>query len=215
MTISTEKLITQLKWRYATKKFDSSKKISQENWDKLQEAIVLSPSSYGLQPWNFLVVQNTEIRKKLTPASWNQPQIEDCSHYVVILAKTSMDETYIGKFITSIAETRGIAVDALEGYKQMMIGDLVKGARSQDILGWASKQCYIAFGNMMTSAALLGIDACPLEGINPQKYDEILDIKNSGYATIAACAFGYRSVEDKYQEAKKVRFPLDEIIQTV
>ena len=214
--MSMEKQIMEaLEWRYAVKKFNPTKKIQQDQWSVLEQSLLLSPSSYGLQPWKFLVVQNGEIRKKLTPASWNQTQVEDCSHYVVIATLKKITEDYIGSFIQSTAQTRNVEAATLEGYKKMMMGDLIQGPRSQVVDHWAQKQSYIAMGNIMHTAALLKIDSCPMEGIDPKAYDKILELENTDYASAAAVALGYRSSDDKYQMAKKVRFPKDQIIKVL
>jgi nitroreductase len=209
---SNQDLIKQLEWRYATKKFDSQKKISQEDWATIEKSLVLTPSSYGLQPWKFILVQSGEIRKKLTPLSWNQTQVEDCSHYVVFAHKANLNPQYIEEFIALNAKTRGIPEEKLDGYKKMMLGDLVHGPRSQRISEWSARQCYIALGNLMTTVALMGIDACPMEGIDPAKYDEVLGLKDTGYQTCVACAVGYRSSEDYYAKLAKVRFPASQVL---
>ena len=206
MIISGDNLVKQLQWRYAVKKFDPAKKISDENWAALENALILTPSSYGLQPWKFLVITNPALREKLTPASWNQKQVVDCSHYVVFLVKKTMTEKDIALFINATASTRNTPREKLSGYEKMMVSDLVYGARSKMIREWASHQVYIALGNLMTSAAMLGIDTCPMEGFEPEKYDEILGLKDTDYASLVCCAVGYRSSEDAYAKAAKVRY---------
>lgn len=208
-------IVESLQWRYATKKFDATKKINSTDWEALEQSLLLAPSSYGLQPWKFLIVQNPAIRKQLTPASWNQTQIEDCSHLVVMTTLKKVDEAYVNMFINRTAEVRGMPADGLKGYADMMIGDLVKGPRSQIIQHWAQRQSYIAMGMLMESAALMKIDTCPIEGIDPVKYDEILNLKNTPYATVAVVACGYRHADDKYAGAKKVRFNKQDVIQVV
>ncbi len=215
MAIQAQEIENALKWRYATKKFDSSKKISAQNWKILEQALILSPSSYGLQPWKFIVVESPEVRKQLTAVSWGQTQVEDCSHYVVMAAKTSMDENYIQKFISHAAKVRGVGEQSMDAYKGMMVGDLVKGPRNTVIAEWAARQAYIALGTLMMVAAMQGVDSCPMEGIDPGKYDEILKVKGTGYRVLCACALGYRSPEDKYALAAKVRFDSAEVIQRV
>lgn len=210
--LSPEKLIESLEWRYATKKFDTEKKINEKTWKCLEEALILSPSSYGLQPWKFIVVQNQEIKDQLRAVSWNQSQVSECSHHVVFAIKEKMDEEHITHFINHTAKVRGLDPAGMEGYKKMMIGDLVTGGRSQMISEWASRQVYIALGNFMTSAAVIGVDTCPLEGINPAKYDEILGLTGTGWRVVVACPAGYRSAEDKYASTKKVRFNSKELI---
>jgi nitroreductase len=211
-TITGESLLRQLNWRYATKKFDPTKKISATDWALLEEALILTASSYGLQPWKFVVVTDPALKTKLRPASWNQSQVEDCSHLVVFTAKQDITEADLDRFIARTAEVRGTSVESLAGYKGYMLGDLVNGARHAIIGEWAARQTYIAMGNLLTSAALLGIDACPFEGIEPAKYDDILGLKGSGFATVAACPLGYRAADDKYASAPKVRFAAKDVI---
>ena len=210
--IPSDSLLQQLAWRYATKKFDPSKKVSAADWAVLEKALVLTASSYGLQPWKFIVVTDPALKAKLRPASWNQSQVEDCSHLVVFTAKLDITEGDVDRFITRIAEVRGATVESLAGHTGFMVGDLVKGPRHANAHEWAARQTYIAMGNLLTSAALLGIDTCPFEGIEPAKYDEILGLKGSGYATVAACPVGYRAADDKYASAPKVRFEAKDVI---
>ena len=210
--LSAEDLLKAQAWRYATKKFDSARKISADTWAALEQALILSPSSYGLQPWKFIVVSDPALKAKLRPASWNQAQVEDCSHFVVFLAKDTIAEADLDHFLARTAEVRGQTVEALAGYKGYMMGDLVKGPRSAVIAEWAARQVYIALGNFMTSAALLGVDTCPMEGLEPAKYDEILGLAGTGFHTVVACPAGYRAAEDKYASAPKVRYSAAELI---
>ena len=208
-----QKIIDAMNWRYATKIFDFNKKINRDDWETLEKSMIMSPSSFGLQPYQFLLVENTETKKLLTPHSWNQPQIEQCSHLIVFTALKNIDEEYIDNFIKLTSKTRSIPESSLAEYKKMMIDNLISSHK--DIFDWATKQSYIALGNLMTTASLLDIDSCPIEGINPEKYDEVLGISNSKYATICACALGFRSVEDKYQNLKKVRFEHDFLLKKI
>jgi nitroreductase len=211
-TISGESLLQQLNWRYATKKFDPARKVAASDWAVLEQALILTASSYGLQPWKFIVVTDPALKTKLRPASWNQSQVEDCSHLVVFAAKQEVSEADVDRFIVRIAEVRGTSLESLAGYKGFMVGDLVNGARAAIIQEWAARQTYIAMGNLLTSAAVLGIDTCPFEGIEPAKYDEILGLKGTGYGTVAACPVGYRAPDDKYAAAPKVRFEAKDVI---
>jgi nitroreductase len=197
MTIQPQEILEKLQWRYAVKKFDPSKKISEADWFVLEESLRLAPSSYGLQPWKFIVVQDPKIRAALTPVSWNQTQVEDCSHYVVLATLTKIEVAYVEKFVAKIAQVRELDVASLENYKNLMVSDLVNGPRSAIVQWWSQRQSYIAMGMLMETAALLDIDACPLEGIEPAAYDRILQLEGSGYAAVAAVALGYRSLEDK------------------
>ncbi len=211
-TITGESLLRQLNWRYATKKFDPTRKISAADWAVLEQALVLTASSYGLQPWKFIVVTDPALKARLRPASWNQAQVEDCSHHVVFTVKEDISEADVDRFIARIAEVRGVTPESLAAYKGYMVGDLVNGPRHAIIKEWAARQAYIALGNLLTSAAVLGIDACPFEGIEPAKYDEILGLKGTGYATVAACPVGYRSDDDKYASVPKVRFDAKDVV---
>lgn len=206
--------ITQaLNWRYATKRFDSAKKIPAADWEVLQKSLVMAPSSYGLQPWKFLIVQNPEIRVQLKAQSWNQSQVTDCSHYVVLTTKSTMTVDDIDRYIRRIVEVRGVAVESLEGFKKGMVGDLVNGARSQVIPGWSQRQAYIAMGFVLETAALLKIDACPMEGLDASAYDRILGLEGSSFRTVAAVALGYRHAEDPLATFKKVRFADEHVVE--
>ena len=210
-----EELLEKLKWRYATKVFDAKKKISEEMWSALEEALVLSPSSYGLQPWKFKVIADKSVREKLRTVSWNQSQVSDASHFVVFTARTDITEKDVDHFVDRMVEVQGGTKEKLASYKNMMVGDLVKGPRHSGIATWAALQSYIALGNFMTSAAMVGIDTCPMEGLDPLKYDEILNLKGTGYATLCACAAGYRDASDRYATLPKVRFPKAEMVQKI
>lgn len=212
MTLNPADLLDSLRWRYATKKFDPARKIPAEQWAALEQALVLTPSSYGLQPWKFMVVTDPALKAKLRPASWNQAQIEDCSHLVVFLAKKDITEADLDRFIARTAEVRSATPESLTAYKGYMMGDLVNGPRHAIIGEWAARQVYIALGNFMTCAALLGIDTCPMEGLEPAKYDQILGLEEGAYRTLAACPAGYRAQDDKYASLPKVRFAPQDVL---
>ncbi len=211
-TINKKTLIEQLNWRYAVKQFDASKKVSDSDWSLLEDALVLSPSSYGLQAWKFYLVQNPELRQKMKTVSWDQSQVVDCSHFLVFAYRKEVDAAYIAKYIDEIAKVRNVDRSKLEQFESMMVGDIVNGPRAKTLSTWTSRQVYIALGNFLTAAAALGIDTCPMEGFDPQKYDELLGLNGSPYSSVVACAVGYRSVDDKTQSAKKVRFSKSELI---
>ena len=213
--LSPESLLQQLNWRYATKRFDSTKTISESDWATMEKTLVLSPSSFGLQPWKFFVVTNKDIRSKLQGVSWNQPQIVEASHLVVVAALKKVDEAYVDKFIAHIAAVRGVSKESLSEYRGMMLGFIQSGMSADQVQAWATHQAYIALGVFLTSAAVLGIDACPMEGIDGAGYDKILGLEASDYHARLVVTAGYRSEEDKYALAKKVRFDDAEIIQHV
>ena len=170
-----------LNWRYAVKRFDATKKISGDDWKVLVDSLKLAPSSYGLQPYKFFVIENTQVREKLRAVSWNQSQVTDASHYVVLAYKEKMDVEHIQKYIDTIVKVRGVAPETLDGYKGMMIENLVKGPASAKSDSWAARQAYIAMGTLLETAALLRVDACPMEGLDPAAYDKILGLEGSGY----------------------------------
>lgn len=215
MNQTNQSLLTALNWRYATKVFDASKKIAADTWDAIEKALILTPTSFGLQPYKFLVVQNPAVRAALLPQSWGQTQVVDCSHYVVFLARTDMKEADVDKLIHRIVQVRGIPAESLAGYRGMMVGGVVKGKPGEAAFEWAARQAYIALGNIMTAAAVLGVDACPMEGIVPAEYDKILKLEGSGYKTVVACAFGYRAAGDKYATLPKVRYEAKDLVQHV
>lgn len=211
-SLSPEALVDSLNWRYATKKFDPSRKLDAATWQALEEALVLSPSSYGLQPWKFIVVQDPALRAKLREKAWGQSQVTDASHLVVFTHRTDLTEADVDRFLARIVEVRGGSADSLGGYRQMMIGNLVEGPKHATIADWTARQAYIALGQLMTSAATLGVDTTPMEGLDPKAFDAILGLEGSGYATVMACAVGYRAADDAYAALPKVRFATDELV---
>jgi nitroreductase len=211
----TKQLLDALQWRYATKVFDATKKIPADVWDALEKSLVLTPTSYGLQPYQFLVVQDAAKRAALLPNSWGQKQVVDCSHFVVFTARTEMKDADVDKLIARTVELRKLPVGSLDAYRGMMIGDIVNGPRGKIAHEWAARQVYIALGNLMTCAAVLGVDACPMEGINPTEYDKILGVAGTGYKTVVALALGYRAASDKYASLAKVRFETSELVKVV
>ncbi len=215
MTIEFNQIRKALDWRYAVKSFDSTKKIPAEKWDILEDSLVLSPSSYGLQPWQFLIVENKELREKLKPFSWNQTQITDASHLVVFTTLKEINSQYIKEFIQRNMDVRNVPHEALAGYEGMMLKNIVEGMDKEYVRTWNQRQSYIAMGFLLETAALLEIDSVPMEGIDPKAYDEILGLNQSAYATVSAVALGYRSSSDQYQFAKKVRFEKEKVIRRI
>jgi len=213
MTTSPETLLEALRWRYATKSFDAGRSIPDDLWQTLEDTLVLTPSSYGLQPWRFLVIRDAALKAELRPHSWNQSQITDASHLVVLLSRRRIEGRDLDRLIEATADCRGLDPATLAGYRQMMAKDLVEGPRSATIERWASNQVYIALGNMMTAAALLGIDTCPIEGFSPADYDRLLGLEDSDHRSCVVCACGYRSADDRYASLAKVRYDRAELIE--
>lgn len=212
---TSEQVLQQLRWRYATKKFDPTQTISEELWQTLEQSLVLTPSSFGLQPWKFFVVRDPEIRKQLVEHSWGQTQVIDASHLVVFAIKKGVDAAYVDHYLARMSEVQGTPTDALKGFGDVVKGFLDRMPDQAAIDTWATRQVYIALGQFMTSAALLNVDTCPMEGINPAKYDEVLGLGELGYGTVVVCPAGYRAEDDKYATRPKVRFPLEEMVQVI
>jgi nitroreductase len=213
--VTNELLVQQLQWRYATKVFDPERKIAPADWAALEDALVLTPSSFGLQPWKFIVVTDAAVRQKLVPVSWNQRQLVDCSHVVVFAIKKNLGAREIDELLARISQVRGVPVEALVEYRNMMIGSVVNGPIAAQVDAWAQRQVYIALGYFMAAAAMVGIDACPMEGFDPAKYDEILGLSARGLAATVVAAAGYRSASDKYAALPKVRFEKSQVIERV
>ena len=213
--IDRTQLLGQLNWRYATKQFDPQRKISAQDWATLEDALQLTPSSGGLQPWKFIVVTDPAVRAKLLPASYGQAQITDASHLVVFAAKKNFNEIDVDAHINHSAKVRGVSPAALAPFRDMLVGGIVKSLDEPARAAWSRNQAYIALGNLLTSAALLGIDACPMEGFDRAQYDEILGLSTQGFASAVIATVGYRSPTDQYAGAPKVRFPKDEIFVQV
>lgn len=212
--ITKEDILSSLSWRYACKKYDSTKKISAQDLAILKESLRLAPSSYGLQPWKFVIVENPELRKKLREASWGQPQVTDASHLIAVVAREKMEEADVDKLIQKNIQVRGTPLEALKGYRDMMIGDIVKGPRSGTSNFWTQRQAYIALGFVLQTAAHLRIDSTPMEGIDPAAYDKLLGLEGSGWKTVVAIALGYRANDDVTQNFKKVRYDEKDIFIT-
>jgi len=207
-------MIESLKWRYATKKFDKNKQVSAENIQLLKETVRLTASSYGLQPYKVLEVKSPEIREKLKAVSFGQPQITDASTLFVFCANDDLTDAHIDSYLELSAKIQKVDVEVFKGYGDFMKG--VFGSRTTaDKHEWAARQAYIALGNLLTTAASMQIDVCPMEGFDAQQYNEILGLKGSGYSSVVIAAIGYRSADDEAQNKAKVRRPLDELFETI
>lgn len=203
-----------LNWRYATKQFDPTKKIPQADLQQIKEAMRLAPSSTGLQPWKFVIVENPQLRTQLRAAAYDQSQITDSSHLIVLCRRLDLDEAFVDSFIASTAKARSLSTEDLSGLKQMAMG-IITGQTTDQLAAWASRQLYIALGFALETAALLQIDACPMEGFSNTAFDEILQLKEKQLATVGVLALGYRHESDKYATAPKSRFTEEEVFITV
>lgn len=208
-----EKLLGRLHWRYATKRFDPQRRIPPADWHTLEQVMVLTPSSFGLQPWKFLVIDDPAVRERLLAHSWGQRQVVEASHFVVLAVKRRVSTEDVDRYVERIQAVRRVPGGSLASYREVMVSCVVSGMSDVESHHWARLQTYIALGNLMTSAAVLGIDTCPMEGLVAGQYDEILGLPARGLATSVACALGYRAADDKYARIPKVRFPLEEMIE--
>ncbi len=203
-------IVDDLKWRYATKEFDSSKKLSKQQLDDVLESLRLSTSSFGLQTWKFLVVEDSSVRQKLLEHSWNQKQVVEASHVLVLCIPTDFGNEHIEKFVKSMAQTRDVSLESLDGYKKMMEG-FVSRKDEKALKVWMTNQVYISLGHLLTACASLKIDACPMEGFISKEYDRILGLGEKNLKSVLVCPIGFRSSDDKYANAVKVRFPKEDL----
>jgi len=204
-------ILDALNWRYATKKFDTHKKLEAKQVENLLEAARLAPSSFGLAPWKFVVVKDTELRGRIREAAWNQLQVTEASHLIVFCAKDDITEADIDAFIGLNAETKGVPIDSLQGFHDMLTG-FRAGKSTDEIRTWAERQTYIPLGMLLLAAAERRIDACPMEGFDPKKVDAILGLEELGVHSVAMVALGHRATHDIAAENHKVRASQDDVI---
>lgn len=197
-------------WRYATKKFDAAKKIAPEDLNILKEAIRLSSSSYGLQPYKVLIIENMELREKLKAAAWGQSQITDASQVIVFANQINVGNTEIDAYVRNISETRGIPTENLSGYGDFMKSKITSMAQDLKSI-WTSKQTYLALGNLLNAAAELKIDVTPMEGFDTTAFNEILGLTEKGLNASVIATIGYRHKDDETQHHKKVRKSQEEL----
>lgn len=203
-------LIEKLNWRYATKKFDPGKKLSPAQLDELLKAVHLSPSSAGVQSYKILVIEDDATRQKLCEAAYGQPQLTDASQLIILASETNLDEAYVKHYIDHVANVRSIERKNLDAYEQM-INNNVSSLDTEQRIAWSKKQAYIALGVLLTAAADLGIDACPMEGFDAARFDELLGLKEKGLTTAVIAAIGFRAEDDGYSKLVKVRKPEEEM----
>lgn len=206
--------IESLKWRYATKKYNPEKKISAQDLETLKEAVQLSVSSMGLQPYKVLIVENPEVREKLKAVAYNQTPITEASHLFVFANEVNIGNEEVKNYMENISEVRNTSVEDLTGFSEMINGAL-KSRSTEENNTWASKQAYIALSTLINTAAILKIDATPMEGFDPEAFNEILGLNEMGLSTAVIATIGYRHDEDEMQHLKKVRKPKDELFITV
>ncbi|MGZ9735958.1 NAD(P)H-dependent oxidoreductase [Flavobacterium sp. GNP002] len=201
-------------WRYATKKFDATKKITNEDLSTLKEAIRLSSSSYGLQPYKVIIVENPELRANIQPAAWGQSQIVEASHLIIFANETKVDDLAIDEYIKNISQTRNMPIEALAGYGDFMKSKITSLTPEEKNI-WTAKQTYLALGNLLNVAAELKIDATPMEGFVPAQVNEILGLDKLGLNATLIATLGYRHDEDATQHYKKVRKSNEDLFITL
>ena len=208
------RFLEDAKWRYATKKFDTNKKISESDLDKIKEAVQLSASSYGLQLYKVLIIEDRALREKLKPASWGQTQITDASHLIVFCNYTKLTEAHVEEYVKLKSEKLGVNIDKFKGYSVFVWNKLSERSQ-EDLNNWTAKQTYIALNNLMMACAELKIDSCPMEGFEADKYDEILGLKEKGLSAAVVATIGYRSEEDETKDWAKVRRPIEDLFEVL
>lgn len=208
------KIIEDLNWRYATKSFDATKNVSDDDLEIILEGFRLSASSFGLQPWKLFVVKNAEKKAALLEHSWYQKQVIDAPYHLVFARNNADNETLVKEFLDDIIATRNVTSESLDEYKQMMLGFLSRMSEDEKNT-WANKQIYIALGSLMVVLAEMRIDSCAMEWINPEKYDEILGLTEKWFSSVVALPIGYRSEDDKYEKLAKVRFPIEKVTEII
>ena len=204
-------LLDDLRWRYATKRFDEDRKVSDEDLHKLEEAVNLAATSFGLQPFRLLVISDPEVKEQLRTASYNQPQLTECSHVFVFCSMTTMPPEQIDRYVDRIAEVRDVPREQLNDYANYMKGS-VAGKSVESIKAWNQRQAYLGLGTLLAAAAQLRIDSCPMEGIDAGEYDRILGLTDKGLTATVIAPVGYRSEDDATQHYAKVRVPLEEMV---
>jgi len=207
-------LLNHLKWRYATKKFDATKKVSRENLDLLKQAVQLSVSSYGLQLYKVLIIEDKAIREKLKPVSWDQQQITDASHLFVFCNYTDVEQAAIDEFIQLTSSVRNVDLQKISGYGDFITTKLDEKSHNEKV-SWLERQPYIALSNLLIACAELKIDACPMEGFEPNEYNKILGLKDQGLNAVVIAPIGYRDETDYSKDLPKVRKPVEHLFEEV
>ncbi len=203
--------IKNLQWRYAVKKFDNHKYLSTEKVQILKEAFNLTATSYGLQPIKLLVIQNKELQEKLVVHSWNQQQVVQASHVLVICIDTQLGEKDVETYFDRVQKTRNTPDEIINPFKEYL-KDLITSKQQEDLFAWAKNQAYLALGNLLTVCANEQIDSCPMEGFLPEKYDEVLGLTSKNLSSVLVLPVGYRAEDDFMKDQKKVRKNIEEIV---
>ena len=194
-----------LKWRYAVKEFDETKPVSEDKIEALKEVIQLSASSYGLQPYQVVVVSDKSTLKKLSSFSVRKKQVASCSHLFVLCTYECLKELHITTYVNTLAKERAVSFESLAPYKERIMEKISLSSDEKETKSWMEKQVYLALGKILFACASLQIDSCPMEGYDKKKIDSFLELKKVQLESVLLCPVGYRSKEDEYQHQKKVR----------
>jgi len=204
-------VLEQLKWRYATKKFDASKRLSEEKLSILKESFNLTATSYGLQPLKMVILSNPDLKKLLVPITMDQAQVENASHVLVICTETKIDSDYIKDHFNLVVKIRSTPREILSSFEEYLVSSF-SDKQTDELNIWSTNQAYLALGNLLTVCAIEKIDACPIEGFDPDKYDELLQLSEKGLQSVIVLAVGYRADDDMFSGFDKVRRGVDEVI---
>jgi len=204
-------VLERLKWRYATKKFDASKRLSEEKLSILKESFNLTATSYGLQPLKMVILSNPDLKKLLVPITMDQAQVENASHVLVICTETKIDSDYIKDHFNLVVKIRSTPREILSSFEEYLVSSF-SDKQSDELNIWSTNQAYLALGNLLTVCAIEKIDACPIEGFDPGKYDELLQLNEKGLQSVIVLAVGYRAEDDMFSGFDKVRRGVDEVI---
>ncbi|MCW1953325.1 MAG: NAD(P)H-dependent oxidoreductase [Flavobacteriia bacterium] len=207
-------IIEALEWRYAVKKFDDQAVLSQLELEGLKQAFNLSASSYGLQPYELMVVTNKEIQSQMSALAFGQAQPTQAAAVLVFCVKTNFSEQDIEQYFELIASQRETAPEALEGYKNFMKGVFSQKTQTE-ILDWATKQVYLSMGTLLSACASMGIDSCPMEGFDPKGIDSLLDLNTKNLQSVLLMPVGKRATDDAVSQLNKVRKPLEDLVTEV
>ena len=209
--MNEDKVIESLEWRYSVKKFDPNKKLSKAQINLIEKTLILSPSSYGLQPWHFVLIHDQKIKDKLLPHAFNQSQIKDAHLIVILCTPKQLTEEFIEKYVKQVSNVRGVSINSLEKFREMLL-NVVENKSEKELEVWMTNQVYIALGMLLMACASAKIDACPIGGFSKKDFDKILELDKRGLKSKIVCAVGFRDQSDKYISRKKVRFDRNDVI---
>lgn len=206
-------VLEALKWRYAVKKFDENKSLDEVKVTKILKSVSLTATSMGMQLMSFIVTDKDQVKQNILPIAFNQPQIVDSSHLIILCRKDKVIEEDIEEIVNITSNLRDVEENQLDGYRKMLESTLTMNRQQQ--ITWMENQVYLAMGNLLTICAVEKVDACPMEGFDRNKLDELLDLPNKGLRSVLMCPIGFRSDDDKYNGLPKIRRPNTKLIQKI